>query len=134
MYFKKFENSDMKKFLVEKAKLNERNQEAYMGYRYCYHETTNPDNDYESCIDEYYSSYNLEQISNNKYYTYVYRIGVLYMWDGNKCDFAEMHVVYQSDENSEMLYLGKLNFENGENMDLETTAKRIAFSMIMCLI
>lgn len=134
MYFKKFENSDMKKFLVEKAKLNERNTEAYVGYGHRYHETINPDNDYEFCHDEYYSSYNLEQIAENKYYTYVYRIGVLYMWDGNKCDFAEIHIALQSDKNSEMFYLGKLDFKDGENMDLETTAKRIAFSMIECLI
>jgi hypothetical protein len=55
------------------------------------------------------------------------------MWDSNKCDFAEVHVAFQTDKNSEMLYLGKLDFKNGENMDLETTVKRIAFSMIECM-
>lgn len=134
MYFRKFENSDMKKFLIEKANLNERNEEAYIGYNHSYHETINPGNDYESYHDEHYTSYNLERIDDNDYYTYVYRVGVLYMWDGNKCDFAEIHIAFQSDENSEMLYLGKLDFKYGENMDLETTVKRIAFSMIECVL
>lgn len=134
MYFKRFENSDMKNFLIEKSNFNERNKNAYIGYGYSYHETINPDNDYESCNYEHYSCYNLEQINEDKYYTYVYRIGVFYMWDGNKCDFAEMHVAFQTDKNSEMLYLGKLDFKYGENMDLETTIKRIAFSMIECLL
>lgn len=134
MYFRKFENSDMKKFLIEKANLDERNADSDVGYHLCYHETTNPDNDYKSLDDEYYGYYNLEQINHDKYYSYVYRIGVLYMWDANKCDFAEIHVAFQSDKNGEMLYLGKLDFERGENMDLETTIKRIAFSMIECLL
>lgn len=133
MYFKKFENSDMKSFLLEKANFNERNKNAYIGYGCNYHETVNPNNDYESHYDECCSHYNLEYINNDKYYTYVYRIGVLYMWDGNKCDFAEMHIAFQSDKNGEMIYLGKLDFEHGENMDLETTIKRIAFSMINCV-
>lgn len=134
MYFKKFENSDMKKFLIEKANLDERSADSYSGYHHCYHETVNPDNDYESLDAEHYSPWNLEQINDDKYHSYVYRIGVLYMWDANKCDFAEIHVAFQTDKNSEMLYLGKLDFEQGENMDLETTIKRIAFSMIECLL
>lgn len=134
MYFKKFENSDMKKFLIEKSNFNERNYNAYAGYGHSYHETVNPNNDYESCKDDDYSDYNLELINEDKYYTYVHRIGVLYMWDGNKCDFAEIHIAFQSDKNSEMIYLGKLDFKDGENMDLETTVKRIAFSMIECLL
>lgn len=134
MYFKKFEDSDMKKFLLEKADFNERNKNAYIGYGCNYHETINPNNEYSSRYDERYSYTDLGQIENSEYYTYVHRIGVLYMWDGNKCDFAEMHVAFQTDKNSEILYLGKLNFERGENMDLETTVKRIAFSMINCLL
>ena len=134
MYFKKFENSDMKKFLLEKANYDERNRDAYIGYRYSYHETIDPNNNHDYYESGLYSSYNLEQIAEDKYNTYVYRIGVLYMWDGNKCDFAEMHVAFQSDKNGKMLYLGKLDFEDGENMDLETTVKRIAYSMIQCLL
>lgn len=133
MYYEKFKNSDMKKFLIEKANLNERNNNSYIGYRHCYHETINPDNDYRSCYDKDYAYYDLEQISKDDYYTYVHRIGVLYLYDGNKCDFAEIHVAFQDDKNGKMLYLGKLNFEHGENMDLETTIKRIAFSMIECV-
>lgn len=82
MYFKRFENSDMKKFLIEKSNFNERNKNAYIGYGCAYHETINPDNDYNSC-DEYYSSYNLEQIGEDKYYTYVYRVGV-FLYVGRK--------------------------------------------------
>ena len=129
MYFKKFEDSDMRKFLLEKANFDERNRNSYIGYRCTYHETINPYNDNEG-----YSTYNLEQIYEKKYHSYVHRIGVLYMWDGNKCDFAEMHVAFQSDIEGEMLYLGKLDFKDGENMDLEMTVKRIAFSMIECLL
>lgn len=133
MYFKRFENSDMKQFLIEKANLKERNANSYIGYRHSYHETINPNNNHETCGDDY-SYYGLDQIYEDKYDTYVYRIGVLYMWDGNKCDFAEIHIAFQSDENSEILYLGKLDFKDGENMDLETTIKRIAFSMINCVL
>jgi hypothetical protein len=124
----------MKKFLIEKANLEERNRNMYIGYRYRYHETINPNIDYKSCNDDCYGYYDLAQISDDKYYTYVYRIGVLYMWDANKCDFAELHIAFQTDKNSEMVYLGKLDFKDGENMDLETTVKRIAFSMIDCVL
>lgn len=134
MYFKKFENSDMKKFLLEKANYDERNRNMYIGYRYSYYETIDPNSDYDPYESEFYSSYDLTYIAEGKYNTYVYRIGVLYMYDGNKCDFAEMHVAFQSDKNGKMLYLGKLDFEDGENMDLETTVKRIAYSMVQCLL
>lgn len=134
MYFKEFENSDMKKFLMEKSNFDERNNDYYSnGYLYSYHETINED--YNKFIeDEYYSEYNLEQIRDEKHLSYVYRIGVFYMRDANKCDFAEIHIAFQSDKNGEIKYLGKLDFEDGENMDLLTTAQRIAFSMIECLI
>lgn len=134
MYFKKFDNSDMRKFLIEKAKLRERNENSYIGYQHSYHETVNPDVDWDYCRDRHYSRYNLEQVAAAEYHTYVHRVGVLYMWDGNKCDFSEMHIAYQSKENGEMIYLGKLDFPDGENMDLETTIGRIAFSMLECLL
>lgn len=133
MYYKKFEQSIMKEFLIKKSLLEDKNKNPYSGYRYSYHETINPDNAYLSDRDGRYSFFDLDQIEQNDYYTYVYRIGVLYMWDANKCDFAEMHVAYQFDENSEIIYLGKLDFKHGENMDLETTTKRISFSMLCCI-
>lgn len=133
MYFEKFNNSDMKKFLIEKSNFKERNNDYYgNGWLENYHETIFENESFEE--DEYYSEYNLEQIRDNKCCSYVYRIGVLYMRDANKCDFAEIHIAFQSDKDGKMIYLGKLNFEDGENMDLLPTIQRIAFSMIECLI
>lgn len=133
MYFKRFENSDMLNFLKAKSKLNERNRDGYCVYCHSYHETIREDDDHDD-NDEYYSDYNLERINDDKYSSYVYRIGVLYMWDANKCDFAEIHIAFQTDKNSKMIYIGKLDFEDGENMDLLTTVQRIAFSMVECMI
>lgn len=135
MYFKKFENSDMKKFLMEKSNFDERNNDYYSnGYHYSYHETINDDYNILTDNDEYYSEYNLDQIRDGKHSSYVYRVGVLYMRDANKCDFAEIHIAFQNDKNGKIQYLGKLDFEDGENMDLLSTVQRIAFSMIECLI
>lgn len=133
MYFKKFENSDMKKFLMEKSNFDERNNDYYSnGYLYSYHETICEDDTYNH--DENYSVYDLNRIEDKEYSSYVYRVGVLYMRDANKCDFAEIHIAFQSDNNGEIKYLGKLDFEDGENMDLLPTIQRIAYSMIECLI
>lgn len=35
-------------------------------------------------------------------------------------------------ERGEMIYMGKIYFKDGENMDIETTIKRIAYSMLEC--
>ena len=133
IYFNKFNNSDMKKFLLEKANFHERNN-GYYGPDYFedYHETVY-EKSYEG-TDEHYSEYNLEQINNNEHHSYVYRVGVLYMWDANKCDFAEFHIAFQNDKDGTIQYLGKLDFEDGENMDILATVQRIAFSMIECVI
>ena len=54
------------------------------------------------------------------------------MFDNNKSDFGEFHIAFQSDKDGGMIYMGKLNFEDGENMDITTTIKRIAYSMLKC--
>lgn len=120
----------MKKFLEEKAQLSKRQAEMYIGYRVRYNETicenmNNIDYEEDGCIS-------LDFIRDKQNYSYVYRVGVLSMFDGNKLDFGEFHIGFQTDKDSEMIYMGKLNFEYGENMDIETTIKRIAYSMLEC--
>ena len=124
------EDSDMRKFLEEKANFKERQSEDYIGYYCGYHETiceTNDERDFEE--DDKYS---LEFCRDKENYSYVYRIGVFSMFDANKSDFGEFHIAFQSDKGGEMIYMGKVNFEDGENMDITQTIKRIAFSMLKC--
>lgn len=120
----------MRKFLEEKAELSKRQDEMYIGYRVRYSETIceNMNNvDYEED-----GRISLDFIRDTQNYSYVYKIGVLSMFDGNKLDFGEFHIGFQTDKDGEMIYMGKINFEDGENMDVETTIKRIAYSMLDC--
>lgn len=126
-----YPNSDMRKFLEEKANLAERELESYSGYLVQYDETISEDSHNRDFDDDYSDS--LEFIRTKSDYSYVYRIGVLAMFDGNKMDFGEFHIGFQSDKDGSMLYLGKLNFSDGENMDIPQTIKRIAYSMLECL-
>lgn len=121
----------MRKFLEEKAQLSKRQSNALgCGYFVNYRETI-----CENSSETDYSEdgrISLDFIRDKSNYSYVYKIGVLSMFDNNKCDFGEFHIGFQTDEDSEMIYMGKINFEDGENMDIETTIKRIAYSMLEC--
>lgn len=124
-------DSDMRKFLEEKAKLSERqSDEMGCGYYIGYHETISETDDERDFEED--DKYSLEFCRDKENYSYVYRIGVLSMFDNNKSDFGEFHIAFQSDKGGEMIYMGKVNFEDGENMDITQTIKRIAFSMLKC--
>lgn len=127
----RFKDSDMRKFLEEKANLSERqSDELGCGYYIGYNETVCDNSDNRDFDEDDNNS--LEFIEESKNYSYVYRIGVLSMFDNNKSDFGEFHIGFQSDKDSEMIYMGKIDFEDGENMDITTTIKRIAYSMLKC--
>ena len=134
MFYNKFEDSDMKKYLMEVSRFYERNDSLYgNGWFHSYHETTCT-YDKSDTFNEEYSEYNLESVRDDKICSYAYRVGVLYMRDANKCDYAEFYIAFQNDKDGEIQYLGKLDFMDGENMDILATVQRIAFSMIECVI
>lgn len=127
----KYQNSDMRKFLEEKAKLSERQSDGLgCGYYIGYNETICENHDNIDYDEDNRNS--LDFIDDSKNYSYVYRIGVLSMFDNNKSDFGEFHIGFQSNKDGEMVYMGKIDFEDGENMDITTTIKRIAYSMLKC--
>ena len=134
MWLNQYDNNDMKEFLMKKANFEERNNDPCSNGWFCEYNETITEKSYETDNYEYCTEYNLERIRDNEYHSYVHRIGVLYMWDANKCDYAEFHIAFQNKKDGEIIYLGMLDFNDGENMDLLTTAQRIAFSMIKCLI
>jgi len=120
----------MRKFLEEKAELSKRQSEMYIGYFVNYKETVcedsnNTNYEEDGCIS-------LDFVRDTKNYSYIYKIGVLSMFDANKCDFGEFHIGIQAHKDSDPVYMGKINFKDGENMDIETTIKRIAYSMLEC--
>ena len=134
MFHNQFKPDDMKKFLMDISNYDERNNDPCSnGWFHRYHETICTQ-DKSDTFDEYYSEYNLESIRDDKHLSYAYRVGVFYMWDANKCDYAEFHIAFQNDKDGEIQYLGKLDFKDGENMDILATVQRIAFSMIECTI
>lgn len=63
--------------------------------------------------------------------SWVWKIAVLALIDSNKWDWAEVYIGWQHDPKSEPVYLGRLSFHSGENMDIARTVKRILSAIQM---
>lgn len=63
--------------------------------------------------------------------SYIYKVGVLSVSDGNKCDFAKLFIAAEVEE-GKFDYFGELFFSEGENTDLERTLPRIGKCLIGC--
>ena len=50
--------------------------------------------------------------------TYIYNVGVLALWDSNKCDYAYAFIGHQRNENQNFQFIGMLKWKNGENDDI----------------
>jgi hypothetical protein len=56
--------------------------------------------------------------------SYIYKVGVLAVIDGNKSDYAKFFIACERDE-GEFDYFGELYFHQGENTDMKRTIQRI---------
>lgn len=74
---------------------------------------------YKEDIEERYEAFSECDCS------YIYKVATLSIIDGNKCDFAKVYLGYQRDRDSGLVYVGCLDFPNGENTDLGRTLKRL---------
>lgn len=97
----------MKDFLLGKAKKDSRVIERY-----------------QQDIEPRYREYLKHDVS------WIYKVSVLALIDANKCDFVTVHFGLQRHENAQLVYLGYLDFPDGENMDIG----RVLVRLMDCLV
>lgn len=56
--------------------------------------------------------------------SYIYNVSVLAVIDRNKCDFVDLFIASQKNENYSPTFIGHLKFPQGENDDIARVLKR----------
>ena len=100
--------SSMKEFLLQKADLSE-----YLK---------------EWCQIKYRENINPDAINGDAWLdkgtTYIWKVGVLAVIDANKCDWVQVLIGHQRSPDRPMEFIGKLNWQDGENDDIGRSLDR----------
>ncbi len=104
-------------------------------------ETSEKESDNWACVptikyhEEICDDYNVEIHYDSEEHSYIYRIAVMSIIDGNKSDWADFYVGIQrsKDDNfGNYQFIGKMSFMDGENTDIERSIDRIRNCMKEC--
>ena len=74
---------------------------------------------YQEDIEEHYTEF-IERGC-----PYIYKVGAYAEIDGNKFDYAYIYLGMEREKDGRLVYLGKLEFPDGENSDIGNTLGRL---------
>ena len=64
--------------------------------------------------------------------TYIWKVGILTKIDSNKCDWVNVFIAHQRDENATPQFIGHLHWQEGENDDIGRSLDRYLAILRRC--